>query len=60
MPMLRISAETHTRLVRLKRGMDTFDDVLQRLLKPVEDLERLFEGYHHGRGPVEADSKTDS
>lgn len=59
MPMLRISAETHARLIRLKRGLDTFDDVLQRLLRPAEEYQRILEGYHNAGSAVEADAKTD-
>ncbi|GAF70087.1 unnamed protein product [marine sediment metagenome] len=32
MAQIRVSATTYERLVLLKRGMDTFDDVILRLL----------------------------
>ena len=41
MPQVRVSESTFERLVRLKRGMDTFDDVIQRLLRPAEDYQRM-------------------
>lgn len=42
MPNIRISAETHERLINLKRGADTLDKVI-RLLLAVYDAELLQE-----------------
>ena len=45
MPQVRVSESTFERLVRLKRGMDTFDDVINRLLRPAEDYQKMVNDY---------------
>ena len=53
MAQVRVSKSTFERLVLLKRGMDTFDDVIQRLLRPAEDYQRILEDFkkaNQGKG----------
>lgn len=49
MPMLRITVETHSRLVQLKAGMDTFDDVIRRVLDLREGYLQLLRNQGEGK-----------
>lgn len=59
-PTLRLSEDTYNRLVALRRGMDTFDDVLQRLLDLEEEYLRILREHRDARTPVESDRTQDS
>ena len=55
MPQIRVSDHTHERLTTLRKGLDTYDDVLTRLLNLMDIHLDLKEVYRSARTSVEAD-----
>jgi predicted CopG family antitoxin len=54
MPMIRVTEKTHERLVGMKRGADTLDDVVTRLIERADDRGSLLIKEEHDRQAMEA------
>jgi len=52
--MIRVTAKTHERLVGMKRGADTLDDVVTRLMERADDRGSLLIKEEYDRQAMEA------
>ena len=58
MPMIRVTEKTHERLVGMKRGADTLDDVVTRLIERADDGGDLLVKEAYDRQAMEAPRAT--